>query len=206
MATPSTCRRRALRGTERGRGLGPAATRTRGSSSFPFSSPGRYVRPSPALSFPARLGARRGPFSTCGRAGAGGARPDGAGPAGGAAQRAGLGCVLLRTGSRLATWARGVPGGGGEGLGVSARRGGQGLRARLSSECAYVALRVSVREEVRGACGPAGCAGMCAARAGAGLGQALAEPSGPAASLLLPCSFLDAPGHGQAPETCAGMT
>lgn len=35
---------------------------------------------------------------------------------------------------------------------------------------------------------------MCAARAGAGPGQALAESSGPAASLLLPCSFLDARG------------
>lgn len=99
--------------------------------------------------------------------------------------------------------ARGTP--GADGLGVVAGRGGRNLRARRPSECASVALRVSVRGEVRGACGPAGCAGMCAARAGAGLGQALAEPSGPAASLLLPCSFLDARGHGQAPGTRAGM-
>ena len=105
---------------------------------FQFAWPVRA--PLPRTLLPCALGARRGPFSTCGRAGAGRARPDGAGPAGGAAPRAGLGRVLLRPGSRLATWARGVPKG--------RQAWGRGGAGRPRSACT-AALGVCLRRPAR---------------------------------------------------------
>ncbi|KAK2104903.1 hypothetical protein P7K49_018759 [Saguinus oedipus] len=57
-------------------------------------------------------------------------------------------------------------------------RGGGVPRARRPSACACVVLRVSVWVGRRGEAllSRAGCGGECAARAGAGLGQALTEP------------------------------
>lgn len=84
---------------------------------------------------------------------------------------------------RPTTWARGGRGGGG---------GGCGPRARQPAACACVAVRVSVWVErpCEAPWAPAGRRGMCAARAGAGMGQALAEPpwagGQPALALLFP--------------------
>lgn len=123
------------------------------------------------------------PPGTCGPGSAGEPRapgPGGAGPAGGA-------CPGVRAQPRGRA-------------GVAARQGGRGPRAGRPAACACVGLRVSVwvRRRGRAPRAQAGRAGMCAARAGAGPGQAPAEPPGPAASLRPPCRFLDRWGWGAA--------
>lgn len=94
-------------------------------------------------------------------------RRGGAGPAGGAC-----------SGGSVRAWPRGRAGATGPpGAGSRRGRGGGVPRARRSAACACVALRVSVWVGRQGEAprSRAGRGGMCAARAGAGLGQALTE-------------------------------
>lgn len=142
---------------------------------FQFAWPVRAPPPrAPALPFSApRPRPAHGPSGTCGKGPAcGRAHPDGAAPAGGAARPA-------APGARAPWGPVGTP-----------PRGRAGVAA-----CACVALRVSAWVGRRGEASRAraGSGGMCAARAGAGTGQAPAEPhrarGQPSPALLVPgCS------------------